>query len=429
MYRKILILLFPCLVFISCKKESDTYSPQITITKPYENQQFIVGEEISVYVEICDDRMLEYIDVSITDENFVTAFHGGTYYPENNCYTLNNYIEIDDMQLLTGNYYILIKASDGVNETKKFLKIHIAAAPKKINYFLVVTKNENNLSVYKIDSANIVTLAKTIISDYCGSAVSSDAQQFYVAGNYMGNISVFSLSDWQQQWSIPVIVNPPFPYFEKIDVHASQLYVSYRDGKFEIYNQTGSIITSRVIENGEYPLKFLPFNNYLITYEISPDGLQKHLIAYHVPSMTIYKKILINFEIQDIYPFDNDNCLLFCNNEAQGIIKLFTLSSGDVTNKTIHSGIIRNVTRISSSDYLFVSDNAIWYYNYEAKGILLWKNAQNCQYIVYDETESNYYYSQDYFNVYKRGLLSSASPVVFTFPDTVLTILPVYNKD
>ncbi|HNW90761.1 MAG TPA: Ig-like domain-containing protein [Bacteroidales bacterium] len=430
MCKRCLPLLLIVLFVFSCKKESDTYSPQITITSPYENQVLMAGETVNVIANVCDDRKLEYVSVKILNDDFTAVTASQTRYPENNCTDINLDIQIDNILLPAGTYYILVSASDGANTTNEFRQICISQVNKKLKFILVLTQNNGTVTINKIDSLNNISQVKTVTTDYRGSAVSSDAQQFYMAGRYTGDVSVYNINDWQLQWDVPVIPNPPFPYFMTISVYNTRLYVSYREGRFEIYNETGSIIASRVVENGEYPLAFLPFDDYLITYEVSPDGLQKHLVVYYVPSMAIYKKIIVNYEILKMYPLSDDECVLFCNGVSQGVIRVLSLSSGDVTDKYIFSnGVFTDVTCIEPSKYLFLADDYIWYYSYDYKGHTPWADAQAPRCIVYDDTEGCYYFSENNSTVTKNRFLPNETINSFNFQDTIINILPVYNRD
>mgnify|MGYP003800093463 CR=1 FL=1 len=430
MYRKLFLLLLPFVFIYACSKEGDTYSPQVSISSPFENQLFAVDDIINVKANVCDDRKLEYVSVKLLNDDMTPVSASQTVYPENNCTDINLDLNFENVLLPTGTYYVLVSASDGVNVANEFRKISIKGLDKKLKFVLVLTKNDGTVTINKIDSLNNVTQVKTVTTDYCGAAVSSDAQQFYLAGRYTGDVSVFSMYDWQPQWNVPIIVNPPFPYFEAIDVYNSYLYVSYREGMFHIYNESGNIVASHVIENGEYPQVFLPVKNYLVTYEVSPGSSQKHLMAYFVPSFSTYKKIPVTYEILKIFPMSEDECLLFCNDGDQSVIKLFSLVTGSVTDMYYFtSGLFTDVTQMESTQFLFSSETAIWHFSYDYKGFSLWIDAQNPQNLVFDETEGCYYFSENYLNLVKKRFWPSETIGLYSFQDTIIDILSVYNRD
>ncbi|MEI6122806.1 MAG: hypothetical protein WCQ95_04190 [Bacteroidota bacterium] len=425
-----LYLIILALILVSCKKQSDTFAPQITITTPYENQQYVVNDSIHILANVCDDRKLQSIDISVTDASFVSVLTLNTINPPNNCIDINTNLVIDNYFLPTGNYYLVIKAWDGTNETKKFQKININAVPKKLKYVIVVTKASNTIHINKIDSTNAIIPVATLAGDYCGSDVSSNAQQFYIAGRYHADVSVFSTIDWQLQWNIPVIVNPPFPYFEAIAVYNSQLYVSYRQGKFEMYNQSGSIRASRDIDYGNFPKKFLLLNKYLITYEQSPSAADKQFVVYFTPSYSIKNKLLITFQVQNLFIKNDDNCILFSNYNNQGTAKLFTISTHTFFDSyTFSDGPIVSSTQIDVNNYLVLAADGVYWYDYQTTSNVMLNTAQNSQTVVYDEMNSDYYYSENYFTLKKRSFPSAAIQATLNFPDTIINILPVYNRD
>jgi len=414
----------------SCKKNSDTNSPQITITKPLENQQFNIYDIITVIANVCDDKKLVSIDVSVTNDSFITMMSTPTIHPENNCYDVNLDIKITDIHLATGIYYVLVRASDGVNETRAFQEIHITTLPKKLKYLIVVSKNAGEITLSKIDSTFTLSPIKTLTTDYCGSAVSSDAQLFYIAGKYTGDVSVFSTISWLLQWSVPAIVSPPFPYFEAISVHNSQLYVSYREGKFEIFDDAGSIIAQRVIDFGNYPTVFTPIKDKLLTYERSPSDMTRQMVVYFTPSYSIQQKNLVTCEIQNIYEKDADNYFVLCNEVNSAIIKLYTLSTHNFWDAyTIAAGNIVSSAQVDDNSFLYISNNTVYWYNYQTSGSVSMLSGQNLQNLVFDETSSDYYFSEDYHTIKKYVLPSTIVQASLSVSDSIINILPVYNKD
>jgi len=277
---------------------------------------------------------------------------------------------------------------------------------------------------------------KEITSDYCGSAVSSDAQQFYIAGRYNGDVQVFSTINWQPLWNIPCIVSPPFPYFEAIEVHNKMLYVSYSSGKFEVYNDAGSINELRVIDNAYFPTRFTPVDDKLLTYEQSPSDMVRQLVVYYVPSYSIQQKTLLNCEIHDIYKKDDDNCIMFSNYNNYATIDLYTISTHTTWSaSTLLGSQIISAAQIDPTDYLYIekntsySDNTLNLFNYNNPGGYPLYDGQNLQNLVFDETQNNYYISENYHYV-KQFVFLNNTPVSSVYiPDTIINILPVYNKD
>lgn len=418
------------IAFNSCKKETDTIGPQITLSKPYENQQFVMYDEIPVVGNVCDDRKLSTIDISITDEMFVTVVSSHTIFPENNCYELNTSIPINDIYIPSGYYYLLVRASDGVNETRKFQKIYITTLPKKLKYMIVVSKDEGDIIISKIDSTFTLTHLKTLTMDYCGSAVSSNAQQFYIAGRYKGDVSVFSTIDWELQWTIPCIENPPFPYFEAIDVHNKMLYVSFREGKFQVYNPNGSIRAQRIIDNAYYPLKFEPFDNYLVTYERSASAMVRQMVVYHVPSYALQQRLQINFEIHDIFNRNEEQCFVFCNHVNYSTVKLYNLPTHSFWDAyTEMSGNIVSVASVYADNFLYACNGVVYWYDYQNTSSFPMYSGQNVNHLVYDETTNHYYFSEDYHTIKQYLFPQSPMQASVFVPDSILNIIPVYNKD
>jgi hypothetical protein len=293
-----------------------------------------------------------------------------------------------------------------------------------------VSKNDGQINISKIDSTNTLTQLKTLTTDYCGSAVSSDAQQFYIAGRYTGDVQVYSTIDWQLQWSIPCIVSPPFPYFEAIDVYNKMLYVSYYGGKFEVYNATGSIRALRAIDNGYYATLFMPVGDYLITCEQNPAAMTKNLVVYYVPSYVIQQKYILNYEVQSIQNLNNEKGLLFCNHYNSCSFNVVDIAGQSLTEiATLNFYPFTSVAHLTDNEFLYIGANGVFIYNYPTPSSIAFNYGNHIDHLVYDETSMAYYFAEDYHTVKKFILPYSDLQASVNVPDTIINLLPVYNKD
>lgn len=425
-----LVIIIVIYSFLSCKKQVDTLSPVITMTSPSENNQFMVNDQIHVISNICDDHRLEYVDISLTDQNFVTAIHGTTIYPENNCYELNYFLKIDNIFLPSGYYYLLVKASDGITETRKFVKIYISTVPKKLQYLLVITKNNNLIKVNKLDSTFNTSNILTLSSDYCGSAYCSDAGLFYIAGKYSGDINVYGSDDWNLRWSVPAVFNPPFPSFEAICIKNKQLYVSYRHGKFEIYDQYGHIKAQKNTEDGNYVARFFPMDDYLFTFEKNQNSMVKNMLVYFVPSYALQQKLIVNHELQNLMYLNDNEYLVLCNHVNYYSIKKYYVSSHSFDNLTTYPiGNVNSSGWLYNNIYLYTTESTVSNFNLsDLNGNVIFAG-QNLNNLVIDNTNYTYYFSENYHTIKKFQYPFYFIGESDAFQDTIVNILPVYNKN
>ena len=422
------LVILACILVFSCKKK-DTDPPSIIVNYPYENQSFTVYDSISVEAVIQDNKEVTSVDMVLTDQNFVPVLKTFSYYPNKAYYELRTSYIIDDINIPSGNYYLLIKASDGSNTKNRYIKILINEAPKRLKYIAIITKNGSTTNILKVDSINNITTLKTLTSDYCGSAVNSRYQQIYLAGSIINNIEVFSLPDMQILWTVQSMPDPPTPYFENIYLDKNNLFVSFRQNKFNVYNQDGANISSTILNNGMVISKFLSQQNYLITeqYQI-PLGIRKIAVYYPV-SYSLFQELNMDFEVVDFFQKNSDNVYITANKNGQGIFKIYNITTNGVWQPlNIPTGKIFSSCQINSNDLLIAKTNEILLYQYSNTNLVTFRSGINAFKIKKEEI-SNTVFCCDDKNIYiftypNGGLLNTIN-----FNDSILDFHFVYNKE
>lgn len=413
---------------LSCKKK-DIQPPVIVIDSPYENQYYSVFDSINVSATIQDDKQIKSIDMMLTDENFVPVLKTISYYPEAPYYQLNTSYIIDDISLPSGSYYLLIKASDGINSKNKFVKININETPKRLKYITVITKSGSNLNILKVDSAFNISIMKTLASDYCGSAVNSRYQQLYLSGKIINDIKVFSLIDMQVLWTVSSMPDPPTPYFENICLDKNSLFVSFRQNKFNVYDQDGSNISSNILSNGMVVSKFMLNSNYLFTeqYQI-PLGIRK-IVLYYPLSYATFQELSTDFEVVDFFTKNDDNIYITANKNGQGVLKIYNISTnGTWQPLNIPTGKIYSSCQINSNDILISKTNEILLYQYSNTNLVIFRSGINGYKTKKEELSTNIFACDDkniYIFTYPNGGLINT----LNFNDSILDFHFVYNKD
>ena len=120
MKKLLFLFLSLSVVLLSCNKK-DEISPNIQITSPNEYSNHDVLDTLAVVGTISDNEQLEYVKLSLLNENNVTVASVITLFPETKEYSLNHEFIIDNILLESGDYNLLVTASDGENETREYI--------------------------------------------------------------------------------------------------------------------------------------------------------------------------------------------------------------------------------------------------------------------------------------------------------------------
>jgi hypothetical protein len=422
------LLLIASALLFSCKKK-DTDTPVIIINSPYENQSFTVFDSISVSAIITDNLQITSIDMVLTDENFVPVLKTYSYYPNKSYFELRTSYILDDINLPSGNYYLLIKASDGNNSKNRYVKLLINETPKRLKYIAVITKSGSTINISKVDSAFNISTLKTVTSDYCGSAVNSRYQQLYLAGSIINDIKVYSLPDMQIKWAVQSMPDPPTPYFENIYLDNNNLFVSFRQNKFNVYNQDGSSISSTVLNNGMVISQFMQSQSYLVTeqYQI-PLGVRKISIYYPL-SYSLFQELNIDFEVVDFFTKNNDNIYITANKNGQGILKIYNIPTNGLWQPlNIPAGKIYSSCQINNNDLLISKTNEILLYQYSNTNLVTFRSGIN-GYKIKKEELSNTIFACDDKNIYIFTYPNGGLVNTININDSILDFHFVYNKE
>ncbi len=246
--------------------------PFIELSSPTDHQVCNVFTELAVIGDVYDDQQLLYIRIQLLNFDNIPVLPPVTIYPEGKSYSLNMAYPLDDVLLESGSYYLQVQAYDGVQTTNKYVTLSINEAPRKLKYFVAVTKTSSGLNILKVDSAFQVSTLYQLNSDYLNSAVCSDYQLFYVGGQYTGDVLVFDMSDWVPVWEVPVTISPPFAWFSGLMADKGYLWVGYRNGKYEKYDRYGDRKMSVNTYYGWSPRQFCRIGDKLVIEEKNPAG-------------------------------------------------------------------------------------------------------------------------------------------------------------
>ncbi|MEI6766472.1 MAG: hypothetical protein WCM76_12610 [Bacteroidota bacterium] len=355
------------LAFYSCKKEQDVSDPLIVISSPFDGQQFGVFDEIAVRGVVSDDRKLEYVTVVLEDLNMVPVLKSYTFYPDNSTFQVDLSYAVNDVHLPSGEYYLLIRASDGVNEKNEFVRIGITAVPKKLECIYLVESLTDKVLIQKVDTAGNVSTIMTKPPDYSASAISSDYRLLLLCGKYSEDLTAYDVTSLQPSWNVDVINSPPFPYFENMVYDDGKLFVAYRDGHWDYYNLSGAMLTSKVTDQNWMPENFLVKDEFLITYQHEISGVDNKLVVYFLSSTAARQDYPINLEVIKMFNQYADQYLVFGNFMGQAYVQLHDISNGYLYNPvSLPPGTITSVERLSDKEYAIAIGNNILVYDDDA---------------------------------------------------------------
>lgn len=416
-------------LLLSCRKDKDAITPVIIISSPSENQLYNALDTIQIIATVEDEAALEQIEITVCDDNKVPVLATVTVIPQDKKVTLQVPYALNDINLASGTYYIRIKAYDGTNTTSKYRGIQVSAVPHELKYIYIISlPNSTTVRLQrKVISGNLESLSD-INGDFSATASSSKFQLVATCGRIYGDMNVYDVSSGTLQWSIPVISDPPFPYFEGITQYNHIFYCLFYDGFIKGFNNAGTQVFNATSSSGTYPTAVYANIDYLFADHGCYSGSDRLFSVYYLCSGTLKQNLSTDYIITNIFQKDDDNLFLFGNRNGQGIIRLFSISgNGTWEPHTLPAGMINDAVQINENNYIIAHESGLYKYQYNMNSLTSYVSSVNAGKIKYDDVNSEIYAAQDnIINIYDYTSHALMSSIIVT--DSIVGFELLYNK-
>lgn len=364
----LLVILFPVLLF-SCKKK-DEIAPYVQITSPGNYTSHNVLDSIAVVGTITDNEQLEYVKISLLNENNITVCSVVTLFPETNEYTLNREFIIDDILLESGTYQLLVTASDGENETRKYIPLSVNEVPTELTGILIVeTPSTNSVNVKKIKPDLSVSQVAFAAGDFSAATTSSHNQAFYMAGSQSGSLRAFEMPGNNEMWSVQANPLPGAPYFSDMYEVDGLLYVSFFEGIIKAFDKNGAI-KQQIDVPGHNLYKIYEQDGFIYSEQVLTGTTNRRLVMYNATNATEVQSTPLDMEITAFCRRNDDNIFVFGNSGAQGYMKNYVISdNGFWEPHVLPSGNVKSALRIDDNTFLVGHADGIYKYTYNPNSL------------------------------------------------------------
>jgi len=395
--RNILIFVMFVQLF-SCKKDTDENGPDITYSTPFDNQYFNVYDNVPVKAEITDQTKIVTANVTLVDENYVPVHITLPFTVSSPGMSVNTTYALDNIHLTTGLYYLMITASDGKNDSRKYKPVHINGVPKELKKIFLATDGGGfGTNMSYIDSTfSGVTPYHFFSGDYLGTSVSSYYQEAFMCGNYTGSFSCMGLQENVIKFSYAPLISPT-PYFTSYYGEDKNTYNARYDGTIKGYDYLGNVVYSGAANSGYYVRKMIMNNKKMIAEEKSKTSSSRILVTFFQTGSAMQQTAIS----QDVVAFcrkDDDNVFVFGNAGGTGQIQLFNQVDNNLWNPypyALPAGILLSAVRIDMDTYLIgYSDGTIYKYNYQIGSVTTYLSGYTALQLKYDEVNNRVYVAE-----------------------------------
>jgi len=357
-YMKIVLgnLLFISLL-LSCQKEKVDSIPEITIYSPVENQVFDVWDTIQIDADISDKINLISVKVGLVNQELISVQPAVYLYPQSPSFKLRIDYPISETNLVSGEYYLLIKANNEFNYRNNYQKIFINELPRQLDKIIVLTeKNLNLIGVFSVTETDPATILFDIEGDFAASESDSKNKRLYVAGLNQFNLLTYDFETFELVWQKDVF--PPLPlhvsdclYFDE------ELYASFASYYIYGYRYDGSLVFNTSVEEGILPSRLFKFNEFVLADLQSKTGGNNFLSTYYQVTGAEKQRLIIHFKVVEFFSADDDNLLICANENNNGLLKMYDPYGNILTDLLNVPGTIICCVKLSETDFLIGSNN------------------------------------------------------------------------
>ena len=276
MTSKVLLTITVSILLFSCNKDNDDESPQIEVSQPNNLSSYNIYDNIIVKAEISDNKNIEKVSIELLNSNLQRELSKEFSNINENTYSLSDGFYLDDIRLESGNYFIKVKAFDGVNESSDFTEIYIQSVPKEL--LNLVLFNETGAVTYAslVDvSNNVESNLFSWNSDLTDAEVDSYNQRIILGGKQEKDVSIYDMVENTIDWNLNFGVSN-YDYVNDIFIDdANSFYATLGNSELRKFNYLG--VNQLIANSGTGNRDFNVFvdSDYIYCFSKSNSGLSK----------------------------------------------------------------------------------------------------------------------------------------------------------
>ena len=363
-YRKIFFVLFVILCLHACQeKEEDPSHPIIQINSPPAFSVFNVWDTINVSGTVYSERPVKSLQVSLVNNSNVPVATPVGIIPELSSFDFHQELVIDNANLQSGSYFIMVKVADEYNTVRTFQPVDVNGINQELRRLLVVTKlNTLKSNVLIVDSAYNVSQILGVSKEYVGSAVSSDHQQFYYITPNPSLLMTYDLNDTVLDWEYSA--QSPYPVYENIYYEDNLIYLATQNGDVIGVDYQGDRKFGTVTHNDRVPTEIYKHHDLIITDQRTRSNTFRYFTLFYASTGAFANQHQTDLEVVKFFSRNDEEIIAFGNQFDQAQVKVYTVMLNNTYEpSSMPPGKLNNAVQINDIEVLLAMDNGVFLYN------------------------------------------------------------------
>jgi hypothetical protein len=239
------------------------------------------------------------------------------YFPNNNFFRLEQQLVIDDRTLPSGDYFILVHASDGVNTRSEYIPLSLVEMPRRVTGFLSL--QDNGIMRIKLSYHTPEFQQDTIFNlllEYFSSGYNSDHGLFYLLTPQPSQLLAFPYREKDVYWSRQAL--PPYPSFSRPFVD-DDLIIGTGNGEILVLDREGVVIIISPQDKDKSAGEIAANDEFIVCEMTSLNGIVHFLNIYYRITGGLHKSMKINGDVQTMLTMGDEFMVVTENGTASDI--------------------------------------------------------------------------------------------------------------
>lgn len=425
----VIFLLVSCF-FFSCEKEDEKNAvPIISIVSPIANQYFSVGDTIYIQGSVSDDRLVKNVNISLKDDNNISVGNAVSIAVNSPSYTLNQKFVIDNYQIDSGIYSLMITAYDeNNNSSTKFIDLNINEYPKVRNGFVLFGNNSSSTNIVLLDSLLNPSSSFNVSGDFLDGIVNSTNQEIISCGNISGDLRAYNINAGSLAWSVTNNFSGQ-AHFTGLSNFENNTFLGFFNQNIQSYLKAGIPYLNFQALANHYPQKMVVHNNdLLLTEQKNKTTADVKIVAYYYSTSIEKQNVNINEDVVGMFSFSANNVVVFSNTAGNGKIQIFDINQNSLWQPfSLNIGEIEDCTEIANGIYIIIQNGDLYQVNFNNYTKTLFLGSINATKVKYDNLNNQLgVVSGNEFSLYDYS--SKTKMTSYINSEAILTFDFWYNK-
>lgn len=418
-YSLIVLLVF---AVSSCKEDNSIY-PQVTIESPFPVGIYGFNDTLNlkVKVESSDGR----VSINLMSENKVLPISNLLVNQEGSVRYYDLYFT--DPYLESGNYDLRVQAFNGSNRFSDFFEITYKASPARMKGFVVLSRDQNDLSTITRYDSLWAAESTQLQGDYSYLAYNSREQLLVCAPVTEGKLQGLGFDRLSSQFDFQ---NPSIQGLRQYeDVFHNEDFVFVLEHEGRILGLTAGGAISRSFQG---PVGYIPQRGivddpgFLLAGQ--EDGKEAFMLFLLNPQNgAVLKQKAVPGKIQAM-SYVGDNQFVVCYQKANAaLIALYNVQFNTLTTYgSLNGELVQDLLCVSNSQCLLATTTGIFRFNPSLVQIPVLLYSFAASDMVYDKLSQDVYFASNRdVLVSRQGQVPTS---VFSVSDPIYKIAIAYTK-